>query len=572
MSQSASDVPALGPSRGPAGLDPNTSQPPGHLAGHAAGGWIITDRLFGVAERDGDRELVVDPVYGRFTYAEIAAQVERVAHGLRGHGFGPGDVVILQLPNWAPFLVFHLALSAIGAVTGNIPFVYREREVGEILRLTRARGLVVPGTYRDFDFGAMAARLGRKHASLERIFVVGDGVTAHGPEIARYESLLSSPLGGESLDRLKPSLDDVTALGFTSGTTGNLKGVIFDSNVLAAVNRGFIERYSLDADDRIFACSPLGHAVGFTHALRMALAIEGSLVLLEHWDAHRALRAIHRERCTFMAAATPFLMDMVYHPELARHERLASLRLFLCGGASVPEKLMHDARRNLPHTFTSPLWGMTECGGVTTCPFDAATEKLFTTDGLPCTSMELKVVGSDGAPVPPGTDGELMARGPMVARGYIAQPELTGEYFLADGFFRTGDQARMDEDGYIKITGRIKDLIIRGGVNISPVEVESVLFSHPGVANAAVVGMPDPRLGERACAFVVLAKGESLTLDEVQRWMARAGIAKPKWPERVETLDALPMTASGKIQKFRLRERIAARLEQERQARERQAP
>ena len=165
-----------------------------------AGGWLITDRLFGIAERDGDRELVVDPVYGRFTYAEIAAQVERVAHGLREHGFGPGDVVILQLPNWTPFLVFHFALSAIGAATGNIPFVYREREVGEILRLTRARGLVVPGTYRGFDFGAMAAALGREHASLERIFVVGDGVTVQGPEVVRYESLLLSPLGGESLD------------------------------------------------------------------------------------------------------------------------------------------------------------------------------------------------------------------------------------------------------------------------------------------------------------------------------------------------------------------------------------
>ena len=566
MPQGASDIPALDPSSGPAVLDPNIAYPPGYLAGPDTGGWLITDRLFGIAKRDADRELIVDPVFGRFTYAEIAAQVEHVAHGLREHGFGPGDVVILQLPNWTPFLVFHLALSAIGAVTGNIPFVYREREVGEIFRLTRAKGLVVPGTYRGFGFGAMAAALGREHASLERIFVVGDGVTMQGPKVVPYESLLLSTLGGESLDSLKPNLDDVTALGFTSGTTGNLKGAVFDSNVLAAVNRGFIERYSLDADDRIFACSPLGHAVGFTHALRMTLAIGGSLVLLEHWDADRALPAIHRERCTYMAAATPFLMDMVYHPELARYERLPSLRLFLCGGASVPEKLMHDARRNLPHTFTTPLWGMTECGGVTTCPFDAPAEKLFATDGLPCTSMELKVTDAQGAPLPPGSDGELMTRGPMVARGYIAQPELTEEYFLADGFFRTGDQARMDEDGYIKITGRIKDLIIRGGVNISPVEIENVLFSHPKVANAAVVGMPDPRLGERACAFVVLAKGDSLTLEEVQKWMAEAGVAKPKWPERVETIDALPMTASGKIQKFRLRDRIAARLEQERQA------
>ena len=365
----------------------------------------------------------------------------------------------------------------------------------------------------------------------------------------------------------------MTALGFTSGTTGNLKGVVFDSNVLAAVNRGFIERYSLDADDRIFACSPLGHAVGFTHALRMTLAIEGSLVLLEHWDADRALPAIHRERCTFMAAATPFLMDMVYHPELARYERLPSLRLFLCGGASVPEKLMHDARRNLPHTFASPLWGMTECGGVTTCPFDAPAEKLFATDGLPCTSMELKVVDDGWRAV--ATRGRRRAHGPRAdgrAGVHRTARALPSEYFLADGFFRTGDQARMDEDGYIKITGRIKDLVIRGGVNISPVEIENVLFSHPKVANAAVVGMPDPRLGERACAFVVLARGDSLALEEVQRWMARAGVAKPKWPERVETLDALPMTASGKIQKFRLRERIAARLEQERQERERQAP
>ena len=261
-----------------------------------------------------------------------------------------------------------------------------------------------------------------------------------------------------------------------------------------------------------------------------------------------------------MAAATPFLMDVVYHPDLPGHDHLPSLRLFLCGGASVPEKLMRDARANLPRTFTSPLWGMTECGGVTTCPFDAPEEKLYATDGLPCGSMELKVVDRGGSPVPAGVDGELMARGPMVAKGYFRQPELTAEHFLSDGFFRTGDQAHMDEDGYIKITGRIKDLIIRGGVNIAPVEIENVLFSHPDIANAAVVGMPDRRLGERICAVLVLRGRDTLPLPEVQQWMAEAGVAKPKWPERIEVVSELPMTPSGKVQKFRLREIIAEQL------------
>ena len=210
---------------------------------------------------------------------------------------------------------------------------------------------------------------------------------------------------------------------------------------------------------------------------------------------------------------------------------------------------------------------MTECGGVTTCPFDAPEEKRHTTDGKPCGGMELKVVDASGAEVAREVEGELLARGPMMTRGYYGRDDLTRESFLPDGFFRTGDQARMDEDGYIKITGRIKDLIIRGGVNIAPVEIESVLFAHPKVANAAVVGMPDPRLGERICAFVILdaasAGDATLTVEEIRGWMADAGLAKPKWPERIEVVNAFPMTASGKVQKFRLREVIAARIEAE---------
>jgi len=294
----------------------------------------------------------------------------------------------------------------------------------------------------------------------------------------------------------------------------------------------------------------------------MTLTIGGSIVLQERWDPARALELLQEEKCTFMAAATPFLMDLVYHPDLKKRGSLSSVKLFLCGGASIPNQLMRDAQTAFPDTFTSPLWGMTECGGVSTCPYDSPSEKLFETDGKPCSSMELKVVDRDDNEVPPGANGELMARGAMVTRGYYARPDLTQDSFQEDGWFKTGDQAWMDEDGYIKITGRIKDLIIRGGVNISPADIESVLFSHPRVTNAAVVGMPDPRLGERICAFVILADGEPLEIKDVQDWMANAGVAKPKWPERIEVVENFPMTPSGKVQKFRLREIIATQLAQ----------
>ena len=543
---------------------------------------LVSDRLADVAREDPNRELVFDPVFGRFTYAHVDAQVRRLAHGLVARGIGPGDVVILQLPNWAPFLTFHIALTAIGAVTALVPFVYREHEIGGVAALTGACALVVPDEYRGFSYRRMAERVRATCTDLRHVFLVDPGSRDQGHDETRdqdraetdgfvdHAAFMAEPWERTApcdLAALAPSLDDLTAIGFTSGTTGDLKGVMFDTHVIAAVNRGFVDRYGLNENDRILGGSPLGHAVGFTHALRMALTIGGSIVLQQRWEPGEAIELIRRERCTYMAAATPFLMDIIGHPTLARAGHLPSLRLFLCGGASIPEQLARDAGEALPHTFTSPLWGMTECGGVTTCPFDAPAAKRHTTDGKPCGGMALKVVDASATEVLRGVEGELYARGPMVAKGYFGRDDLTRESFLPDGYFRTGDQARMDEDGYIKITGRIKDLIIRGGVNISPAEIESVLFSHPKVANAAVVGMPDPRLGERVCAWVILdadAAGDStLTVEEVQVWMREAGLAKPKWPERIEVVDAFPMTASGKVQKFRLREWIAARLEAE---------
>jgi len=516
---------------------------------------MIADRLFEVAASEPARQLLYDPVHGRYTYGEIAEQVRRLAAGLRELGLGPDDRIILQLPNWVQFAVFHLAITALGGVTINLPLIFREKEVANVQSISGARVLVIPSQYRGTgDFISMAENLCRDVSGLHHVFTVGDGPGSDLPQVIEYTDFMTTAwenrTGIESPH--ETDIDDLTLLSFTSGTTGEQKGTMLSSRVLSAWNSGLAERYFLDEGECILGCSPFGHAVGLAHALRMTFTLGASLVLQEKWDALQAMQLIEQERCTFMAGATPFLMDVVYHTECTRHD-LSSLRLFLCGGASIPEKLLIDARKALPDTFTSPLWGMTECGGVTTCPFDAPTEKLYTTDGFPCGSMELRVVNEDGGEVPRGTDGELTVRGPMVAAGYYNRPDLTSEHFLEDGFFRTGDQARMDDDGYIKITGRIKELIIRGGINISPVEIESVLFSHPRIANVAVIGIPDPRLGERICAFVKPENtGDTLKLEEIQSWMKKEGVAKNKWPERIETVDEFPITPSGKIQKFKL--------------------
>jgi acyl-CoA synthetase (AMP-forming)/AMP-acid ligase II len=532
-----------------------------------AGYWtdvVLAERLRELAHRHPDRELVTDSICGRLTYGEVAGQADRMAGWLQAQGIGPGDLAILELPNWAPFLPLHAALTGVGAVTVNIPPTFRERELGDLARFTQARLVVLPAEFRGQDFLPLA-RLVLALDPPRRVLLVGPGAGRAEPGMDRYDEVLKgsweSASRGPAAARLDP--DAVTAVGFTSGTTGVMKGARQTSNILNAINAGFIGRYGLDAEDRLLVASPVGHAVGFTHLLRMTLTLGASMVMLDRWDPARAVELVAGERCTFTAAATPFLIDLVAQPSLAGHGHLPSLRLFLCGGAPVPARLVQDARVALPHTFVSPLWGMTECGGVTTCPRDAPPEKLWTTDGVPCGGMEVKVVDREGRALPPGEDGELQVRGPMLALGYLDQPELTREHFLPDGFFRTGDQARMDGDGYIKITGRLKDLIIRGGVNLSPVEIEDVLFAHPAVASVAVVGMPDPRLGERVCAFVVPASGTRLDLPAVQAWMARAGVARQKWPERVEMVEALPLTPSGKVQKFRLREQLAGHLTRE---------
>jgi len=282
-------------------------------------------------------------------------------------------------------------------------------------------------------------------------------------------------------------------------------------------------------------------------------------VWLDIWNPETAARLIATHRVTFTMGATPFLNDLAYLP--GEHD-FSSLRLFLSAGAAIPRQLVRDARARFGCAISAG-WGMTENGCVTCNGLEDREEKVVATDGSPLPGMELRVVDDDERDVPAGTEGDLLVRGDSQFVGYYERPTFTADAHTKDGWFRTGDRATLDRDGYLSITGRSKDIIIRGGENIPVVEIENALFAHPKIAGVAIVAMPDARLQERACAFVIPKPGQTPTLAELVQYLDARGIARQKFPERLEIVTEFPMTPSGKVQKYRLRQLVAERLKSE---------
>ena len=346
---------------------------------------------------------------------------------------------------------------------------------------------------------------------------------------------------------------------FTSGTTGEPKGVMHTPNTVLAIIYPVIERLALSERDVVLMSSTFAHQTGYLYGYCMTFMLGATGVWLDVWNAPEAARLIAAEGVTFTMGATPFLQDLTY---VTTKARLDSLRVFISAGAPIPRPLVRDARARLGCAI-SPGWGMTENGLVTCNGLRDAEEKVFTTDGHPLAGMELRVVDEAGRSLPPRAEGDLLVRGPSQFVGYFKRPDFTRESYAADGWFRTGDRAMLDREGFLSITGRSKDLIIRGGENIPVAEVESLLFAHPKVAGVAIVGMPDPRLQERACAFIIPKAGETVTLAEVVAYLEAKQLARQKFPERVELVTEFPMTPSGKIQKFRLRQLVTEKLERE---------
>jgi cyclohexanecarboxylate-CoA ligase len=494
---------------------------------------------------------------GRLTWAELARTVERVAYGLAEHGIGPGAVVSCQLPNWSEFVILALAATRVGAILNPIPPTYRANELRFILDVLEARALVIPGRFRNFDYVAMGEDLRREAPRLERVWVARG---TPGRDMLPFAALLETAWEGRAGRRPLAGTDPnaVTEVIFTSGTTGEPKGVMHTSNTVLSIIYPLIERLRFTERDVTLMSSTFGHQTGFLYGYCMTLLLGSTGVWLDVWNAEEAARLIEAERVTFTMGATPFVRDLTDAPALSRRD-VSSLRLFLSAGAPIPRKLVEDARQRLGCAISAG-WGMTENGCVTCNGLDDPEDKVFGTDGSPLPGMELRIVDDEDQMVPAGREGNLLVRGHSQFVGYWKRPQFTQEAHTADGWFKTGDRAVLDASGYVSITGRSKDLIIRGGENISVSEVENVLFTHPKIAGVAVVAMPDPRLVERACAFVIPRPGAALTLEELVAFLESRQLARHKFPERLELVTEFPMTPSGKIQKYKLRETIARKL------------
>jgi cyclohexanecarboxylate-CoA ligase len=488
----------------------------------------------------------------RFTYRELASMADRIAVGLTRLGVQKNDVVACQLPNWWQFTLLYLACSRIGAVINPLMHIFRERELNFMLKHGEAKVIVAPKTFRGFDFEQMITAIQPGLPHLKHVVII-DG---QGPN--RFEALLSGPTWEKEPDAAailsahRPGPDDITQLIYTSGTTGEPKGVMHSANTVMANIIPYAQRLQLDAEDVVLMASPMAHQTGFMYGLMMPIMLKASAVLQDIWEPKKAVEIINREKATFTMASTPFLTDLT-RAVSEGHTSVPTLKTFLCAGAPIPGPLVEQARAALSTKIVS-AWGMTENGAVTLIALNDPDERAFTTDGLPLPGVELKVVGADGQRLPPGEAGKLYVRACSNFGGYLRRQHLNGTD--AEDWFDTGDLARMDAQGYIRITGRSKDVIIRGGENIPVVEIESLLYRHPAVAMAAIVAYPDERLGERACAVVVTKPGQSFDMPTLVDYLKAQKVAIQYIPERLELLDAMPATPSGKIQKFKLREQL----------------
>jgi cyclohexanecarboxylate-CoA ligase len=466
------------------------------------------------------------------------------------------DVVACQLPNWWQFTLLYLACSRIGAVINPLMHIFRERELNFMLKHGEAKVIVAPKTFRGFDFEQMITAIQPGLTHLKHVVVI-DGQGSNS-----FEALLSGPTWEKEPDAAailsahRPGPDDITQLIYTSGTTGEPKGVMHSANTVMANIIPYAERLQLDAEDVVLMASPMAHQTGFMYGLMMPIILKASAVLQDIWEAKKAVEIINREKASFTMASTPFLTDLTRAVTESKTQ-VPSLKTFLCAGAPIPGPLVEQARAALGTKIVS-AWGMTENGAVTLIRLDDPDERAFTTDGLPLPGVELKVGGEDGQSLSPGEAGKLFVRSCSNFGGYLRRQHLNGTD--AEDWFDTGDLARMDAQGYIRITGRSKDVIIRGGENIPVVEIESLLYRHPAVGMAAIVAYPDERLGERACAVVVTKPGQSFDMPTLVDYLKAQKVAIQYIPERLELLDAMPATPSGKIQKFKLREQLQAML------------
>jgi acyl-coenzyme A synthetase/AMP-(fatty) acid ligase len=509
----------------------------------------LSARLLHHARERGNATAVVDRGGARRkTYAELGQDASRVGRMLRDLDVAPGDVVSIQLPNCYEAVVAAVAAQSIGAVINPLLPNYRAHELRHVFRTARPKAIFSPAVYRGWDFRPMLDEV-RATSGVPAVHVV---LGAEGGGEVSMDQTLERPVEPSSIPG-PVSAAAVSELIFTSGTEATPKAIMHTEETANFAVRVAFSDLGVSRDQTVWMPSPVGHSTGFNYGIRAALVHGSTLVLTDVWDASDALATILRDGCTFTLAATTFLRDLVEECERTG-TRVPEFTHFGCGGAPVPAELVE--RADAVGICTLRLYGSTEVLCATWNRRESPLAKRLTTDGCALSNTDLELRDDQGTRIATPGEGELYVRGPNASVGFFADEERTAATYLADGWVRSGDLVRIDGDGYLTVVGRNKEIIIRGGVNIAPREVEELIAGFPEVVSAAVVGIPDPRLGERSCACVVIRPGQSLELSTMVSRLTAAGLATYKLPEELEPVDALPMTASGKVQKHEIVRRV----------------
>lgn len=525
----------------------------------------VSDLALQRATSDPDREIILLEDEPPITNSAIVLEAQQLATGLQQLGMTAGDVISFQLPSWREAVAIDLAASMLGLVVNPIIPIYRERELRFILGDARTRLLFIPQTFRSVDYPKMITSLRHELPDLEHVVVVrgaanGDRLTRqtspHNSSQIDYQTLTDSDSANLQTAAVNP--ESLKVLMYTSGTTGTPKAVMHSHNSLARAIDNTLEAWHLDGADLMLMPSPVTHITGYVNGIELPFFSDVKTLLMNQWQVARAAELIQRHAATLCISATPFLQELVDHAE-QHNDDLSSLRLFACGGAAVPPELIRRVPQSLGQCRAFRVYGSTEVPLVSTgFTRPEQLELAATTDGK-IDNWQVRVVDAEGRDMAAGQDGELWIRGPAMMLGY-KDPGQTAAA-MTDGYFHTGDIGHITADNAVVITDRKKDLIIRGGENISAKEVEDVLHDHPRIREAAVVAMPHQRLGECVCAFLVIdgnAPDDALINSKtLQPHLSDAGLARQKWPEKIVLIDNFERTASGKIRKNLLRAKLA---------------
>lgn len=504
-----------------------------------------------------DKIAVVDNHGASYTYSALDHAASCLANWMLAKGIESGDRIAFQLPGWCEFTVIYLACLKIGAVSVPLLPSWREAELVWVLNKCQAKMFFAPTLFKQTRPVDLILPLQNQLPQLQQL--VGVDKLAPATSALSLSQIIAdnTPL----TTAITVHGDELAAVLFTSGTEGLPKGVMLTHNNILASERAYCARLNLTWQNVFMMPAPLGHATGFLHGVTAPFLIGARSVLLDIFTPDACLALLEQQRCTCMLGATPFVYDLLNLLEKQPAD-LSALRFFLCGGTTIPKKVARECQQRGIKLLS--VYGSTESSPHAVVNLDDPLSRFMHTDGYAAAGVEIKVVDDARKTLPPGCEGEEASRGPNVFMGYFDEPELTARALDEEGWYYSGDLCCMDEAGYIKITGRKKDIIVRGGENISSREVEDILLQHPKIHDACVVAMPDERLGERSCAYVVLkAPHHSLSLEEVVAFFSRKRVAKYKYPEHIVVIEKLPRTASGKIQKFLLRKDIMRRLTQD---------